>query len=206
MIFEHESAPPSGPKFAEGMTYSPKFMLPLVQNLVHLEACRTLPDMTQITRFYIYTLSKDMRTTGNRIVLKTISCNYFVLELICSRHFDGRPRLYLNVDSYRENEDDLVFRGRIWDSGLGLIYCAINLIDRLSYYLKFKHNAMRFSEKFLTLLGIGFYKCLLDHERIILMAYGLSAAEVLLDLFFKTPRPLYRTMTSQITCLERAFF
>lgn len=210
MIFIHEDAPPRGPKFAEGMKYTTAFLKPLVERLMKLEASRILPDMTKIHRYYIYTRSRDLHEYGNCVVLRTSDCNFFVLELACNHEYDGSPRIYLTIDGFYGNEKDLVFRGRVWDSGLGLVYSALNLIDRLSFYFRYKNNAMRFSEKFLTLLGIGYHRFMQDFERVLLMAYGLSAAEIFLELFFRTPRLLYKQpelyMMTQIKTLEKAFF
>lgn len=210
MIFVHEFAPPSGPKFAEGMKYTSEFISPLVMKLLQMEAARILPDMTEIHRFYLYTISRDLQTHGNVVVLRSPNCNYFMLEMSCNHEYDGSPRIFLSIDSFYGNPEDLVFRGRVWDSGLGLVYSALNLIDRLSFYFRFKNYAMRFAEKYLTVLGIGYYRCLHDFERVLLMAYGLSAAEIFLDLFFKAPRPNHRQldvyMMTQIKTHERAFF
>lgn len=192
------------------MKYTTAFLMPLVERLIKLEASRILPDMTKIHRYYIYTLSRDLHKYGNSVVLRTSNCNFFVLELACNHEYDGSPRIYLTIDGFYGNENDLVFRGRVWDSGLGLVYSALNLIDRLSFYFRYKNNAMRFSEKFLTLLGIGYHRFMQDFERVLLMAYGLSAAEIFLELFFRTPRLLYKQpelyMMTQIKTLEKAFF
>lgn len=210
MIIIHEDAPPPGPRFAKGMRYTVAFLMPLVENLMDLEAARILPDMTSIHRFYLYTVSHDRHQYGDCVVLKSSDSSYFVLQITCNRQYDGSPRLYLSIDGFCGNEEDLVLRGRVWDSGLGLIYSALNLVDRLSFYFCFENNAMRFSEKYLTLLGIGYYRFMQDFERVLLMAYGLSAAEIFLDLFFRTPRRLYKQpdlyMMTQIKTLEKAFF
>ncbi|XP_060587041.1 uncharacterized protein LOC132742609 [Ruditapes philippinarum] len=210
MIFIHEDAPPRGPKFAEGMKYNKNFIMPLVEATLELEASRILPNMTEIHRFYLYTLSRDIHDHGNVIVLRASDSNFFVLEISCNHEYDGSPRIYLTIDSFFGKEEDLVFRGRVWDSGLGLVYSALNLVDRLSFYFRFRNNAMRFVEKYLTLLGIGYYRCMHDFERVLLMAYGLSAAEIFLDLYFRSPRPqrpqssMY--MMTQVKTLEKAFF
>lgn len=210
MIYVHEDAPPRGPKFAEGMRYNQDFLMPLVRNTIEMEASRFLPDMTEIHRFYLYTTSRDLHSHGNVIVLRSANYSYFVLEISCNNEYDGSPRIYLTIDQFYGNEEDLVFRGRVWESGLGLVYSALNLVDRLSFYFRYKNNSMRFAEKYLTLLGIGYYKCMHDFERVILMAYGLSAAEIFLDLFFKVPRPKHRQpdfyMMTQIKTMEKAFF
>ena len=210
MIFIHEDAPPRGPKFAEGMRYTAAFLSPLVEKLIHLESSRAVPDMTDVHRYYLYTMSRDLHENGNCIVLRTTNYNFFMLRIACNHEYDGSPRLYLTIESYYGSEEELVFRGRVWDSGLGLVYSALNLVDRLSFYFCYKNNAMRFAEKYLTLLGVGFHRFMHDFERILLMAYGLSAAEIFLDLFFQTPRPLYKQpdlyMMTQIKTLEKAFF
>jgi len=210
MIYLHEDAPPRGAKFAEGMKYTKQFLFPLVDNIIQLEANRILPDMTKIHRYYFYTLSRDIRLHGNSIILRTTDCNFFKVKMCCTHQYDGCPRLYLTIEGFYGDESDLVFRGRVWDTGLGLVYSALNLVDRLSFYFCYKNNARRFSEKFLTVLGIGYHRLMHDFERILLMAYGLSAAEIFLDMFFQAPRPLYQhhqvyTMT-QIKTLEKAFF
>lgn len=208
MIYIHEDAPPRGPKFAEGMRYTRNFIMPLVETTIQMEASRLLPNMTEIHRFYLYTLSADLHHCGNVVVLRCANCNYFLLEISCNHEYDGSPRIYLTIDCFYGNTDDLVFRGRVWDSCLGLVYSALNLVDRLSFYFRFKYNAMRFAEKYLTLLGIGYYRCLHDFERVLLMAYGLSAAEIYLDLYLKAPRPNQTSLysMSQIKTLEKAFF
>lgn len=193
MILIHEDAPPRGPKFAEGMRYTTGFVSPLVQQLVHLESSRILPDMTETHRFYLYTLSRDLHQYGNCIVLRTLNYNHFILKIACNHEYDGSPRLYLTVDRFYGNEEDLVFRGRVWDSGLGLVYSALNLVDRLSFYFCYKNNAMRFAEKYLTLLGVGYHRFMQDFERVLLMAYGLSAAEIFLELFFSHTKTALQT-------------
>ena len=210
MIFLHEDAPPAGPKFAEGMKYNQRFIQPLVENILHLESLHLLPEMCKIYRFYIYTVSRDVHVNGNSLILRTAECDFFVIEIACNYEYDGSPRIYLTIEPYNGPTEDLVFRGRVWDSGLGLIYSALHLIDRLSFYFRYEYNSMRFAEKLLTLLGLGFYRCMRDHERVLLMSYGHSAAEIFLDLYVKMPRPrrpepsVY--MMTEIKTLEKAFF
>ena len=210
MIYLHELAPPPGKKFAEGMRHTDDFVQPFVDSIVHLESLRILPDLTETTRYYVYSLTQDVREKGHTIVLRTSQCAFFFLKICCNYNFDGCPRLYLTADIFDGNTDELFFRGRIWAAGIALVYNAFHLLDRLSFYFKYEKNAMRFAEKFLTVLGIGYYRFMADFERVLLMAYGYSAAEIFLELYSRAPRPK-RTMTdyymmSQIKTLERAFF
>ena len=209
MIYLHELAPPSGPKFAEGMRHTENFVRPLVDSLIHLESLGILPDLTETFRYYVYTLSQDLHEKGHTIVMRTSQCSYFYIKICCNYKFDGCPRLYLTADVFDGNVDDLVFRGRIWAAGIALVYNAFNLLDRLSFYFKYEKNAMRFAQKFLTTLGIGYYRFMADFERVLLMAYGYSAAEIFLELYANSPRPKRTVdyyMMSQIKTLERAFF
>lgn len=209
MIYLHELAPPREPKFAEGMCYSDNFVKPLVDSLVHLECLRILPDMTETYRYYVYTVSQDLHEQGHTIVFKTSQCSYFYIQICCNYSFDGCPRLYLTVDSFDGNVEELFFRGRIWAAGIALVYNAFNLLDRLSFYFKYEKNAMRFAQKLLTTFGIGYHRFMADFERVLLMAYGYSAAEVFLELYSRAPRPKPTVdyfMMSQIKTLERAIF
>lgn len=209
MIYLHELAPPRGPRFAEGMCYSDNFVKPLVDSLVHLECLRILPDLTETYRYYVYTVSQDLHEQGHTIVFKTSQCSYFCIQICCNYSFDGCPRLYLTVDSFDGNVEELFFRGRIWAAGIALVYNAFNLLDRLSFYFKYEKNAMRFAQKLLTTFGIGYHRFMADFERVLLMAYGYSAAEVFLELYSKAPRPKPTVdyfMMSQIKTLERVIF
>ena len=209
MIYIHELAPPPGKKFAEGMRYTDNFVQPLVDSIVHLESLRILPDLTETYRYYIYSLTQDLQEKGHTVVLRTSHCSFFYLKICCNYDFDGCPRLYLKADIFDGNVDELVFRGRIWGAGIALVYNAFNLLDRLSFYFKYEKNAMRFAEKFLTTLGIGYYRFMADFERVLLMAYGYSAAEIFLELYSRAPVPRRTAdyyIMSQIKTLERAFF
>ena len=209
MLYLHELAPPPGQKFAEGMCYTDNFVQPLVDSLVYLESLRVLPDLTETFRYYVYTVSQDLHEQGHTIVFRTSQCSYFYIKICCNYNFDGCPRLYLTADIFDGKVEELYFRGRIWAAGIALLYNAVNLLDRLSFYFKYEKNAMRFAQKFLTTLGIGYYRFMADFERVLLMSFGYSAAEIFLELYSKEPRPK-RTMDyfmmSQIKTLERAFF
>ena len=182
----------------------------MVDNILNLESLRILPDLTEMYRYYIYSLTNDILSHGNSLIFRTANYQYFVIEITTNHHYDGCPRLYLTIEPFVGNKEELVYRGRIWETGLGLVYTAVNLVDRLSSYFQFRNNAMRFAEKFLTILGLGFHYLVKDCERVLLMAYGYSAAELFLDLFLRHERRLPQHpksfMTTEIKTIERAYF
>ncbi|KAL3890283.1 hypothetical protein ACJMK2_002569 [Sinanodonta woodiana] len=190
------------------MCYTQSFVQPLVNSVIRLETDRLVPDLTEIYRYYLYTLEKDLRAKGTVLVVKSAVSEYFVLEMCPTYEYDGCPRLYINVRTFEGDVNTLFYRGRVWDTGINLVYKAVNLVDRLSFFFRYLNNSKTFVEKFLTLTGVGFHRYVQDFERVLLMVYGYSAAELFRKSYEETHTNRSRglVMESQITTKECAYF